>query len=66
MPESTVHGITGEQLVLVHGFDRDMIARLVDAGLATAHREVATGPGRMTIEVVRIKISDAGRRAVEG
>jgi hypothetical protein len=31
-----------------------------------AHREVATGPGGTTIKVVRIKISDAGRQAVEG
>jgi hypothetical protein len=43
-----------------------MIGGLVDEGLAAAQREIVTGPGRTTIEVVRIKISDAGRRAIEG
>ena len=51
-------------LVLAHGFDRDMIAGLVDEGLATAHREASTG--RATIEVVRIRITEAGRMALEG
>jgi hypothetical protein len=53
-------------LVVAHGFDLTMVAALVDAGLATAYREVVTGPGRATIEVVRIRVSDAGRRAIEG
>jgi hypothetical protein len=61
-----VYGIMEDQLVLVHGFDRDVIVGLVDDGLATAQRGVVTGPGRTAIEVVRIKISDAGRRALEG
>jgi hypothetical protein len=60
------HGITEDTLVLAHGFDRTMVAGLVDAGLTTAQREIVTGPGRTTIEAVRIKISDAGRRAIEG
>jgi hypothetical protein len=51
--------------VLVRGFGRDMIAGLVDDGLATAQREVVKGPGGTTMEVVRIKISDAGRGALE-
>jgi hypothetical protein len=60
------HGITENTLVLAHGFDGTMIASLIDAGLATGQREIVTGPGRTTIEVVRIRISDAGRRAIEG
>jgi hypothetical protein len=60
---SIPHGITEDLLALAHGFDRAMIAGLVDAGLAIAHREIVSG--RTTIEVVRITISDAGRQAIE-
>jgi hypothetical protein len=60
---SIPHGITEELLALAHGFDRAMIAQLVDTGLATAQREIVSG--RATIEVVRIRISDAGRQAIE-
>jgi hypothetical protein len=59
--DSVLHGITEDQLALVHGFDRSMIAGLVHAGLATAEREVVTG-----IEMVRIRITDIGRMALEG
>jgi hypothetical protein len=45
------HGITEDQLALVHGFDRAMIASLIHEGLATAEREVVTGPGGAVIEV---------------
>jgi hypothetical protein len=37
--DSILPGVTEDQLALVHGFDRDMIAGLVHAGLATPHRE---------------------------
>jgi hypothetical protein len=60
------HGVTEELLVLAHGFDRTMISGLVNDGLAMAQREVVTGPGRTTIEVVRIRITDPGRMALEG
>jgi hypothetical protein len=40
------HGIAEELLVLAHGFDRATIGGLVHQGLATAEREVVTGPGR--------------------
>jgi hypothetical protein len=60
------HGVTEELLVLAHGFDRSLIAGLVHEGFATAEREVITGPGRRVIEVVRIRITDAGRMALEG
>jgi hypothetical protein len=58
-------GITEEQLVLAHGFDRAMIAGLVFKGLAATEREIVTGPGRAIIEVVRMRITNAGRRALE-
>jgi hypothetical protein len=63
---SIPHGITEDQLALVHGFNRAMIAGLVHEGLTTAEREAVTGPGRAVIEVVRITITEAGRRALEG
>jgi hypothetical protein len=59
--DNVLHGVTEDQLALVHGFERAMIAGLVDEGLATAEREVVTSPGRRVIEVVRIRITDAGR-----
>jgi hypothetical protein len=59
------HGILEGRLALVHGFDRDMIEGLVHEGLATREREVVTGPGRAVMEVARIRITDAGRRALE-
>jgi hypothetical protein len=61
--DSVLHGVTEDQLALVHGFDRDMIAGLMHAGLATPRRETIETGGR-TIEVVRLVITDAGRRVV--
>ena len=62
---SVPHGITEDQLVLAHEFDRTMIAGLIHDGLATAQREIVAVSRRTTIEVVRIKIADAGRMALE-
>jgi len=56
---------TEDLLVLAHGFDSDMIAGLVRRGLATAKRDSMKAGGK-TVEVVRIMITDAGRRAIEG
>jgi hypothetical protein len=61
---SIPHGITEDLLALAHGFDPAMIVGLVGTGLATAQREIVSG--RTTIELVRIRITDAGRRALEG
>jgi hypothetical protein len=58
------HGATEELLVLAHGFDGDMIAGLVRRGFATAQRESMKAGGK-TVEVVQIKITAAGRRAIE-
>jgi len=60
---SDPQGATEELLVLAHGFDSDLIAGLVSAGLATARRETMKAGGR-TIEVVRIRITAAGRDAL--
>ena len=63
---STPDGIIEDLLVLTYEFDSDMIAGLVDEGLATAQRETMAASDRTTIEVARVKISDAGRAALEG
>jgi hypothetical protein len=55
-------GVTEDLLVFAHGFDRAVIAGLVTEGFATARN--VPGPGGTTIGV-HIKISDAGRRALE-
>ena len=52
-------GVT-EVIMHVHGFTRQMLAKLVRAGLATAQSE--TGKA---IAVGRIRITDAGRRWLE-
>jgi hypothetical protein len=62
--DSVLHGVTEDQLALVHGFDRHMIAGLMHAGLATRRSETIETGGR-TIEVIRLIITDAGRRALQ-
>jgi hypothetical protein len=58
------HGVTQDLLLLAHGFDSDVIAALVHIGLAKVRRETIKAGGP-PIEVVRITITDAGRRALE-
>jgi hypothetical protein len=53
-----------EALMLAYGLSAGLIADLVDAGLATAKAE-RMHAGR-PIEVTRIRITDAGRVALEG
>jgi hypothetical protein len=52
-------GVT-EAVMRVHGFTRQMLAKLVRARLATAQTETNTA-----IAVGRIRITDAGRRWLE-
>jgi hypothetical protein len=58
------HGAT-EQRMLVHGFTRRMVTWLVRLGLALRYRVPLRVSGR-TIEVTYVRITDAGRRAIEG
>jgi hypothetical protein len=58
-----LRGCTGATL-LAHGFSVDMIADLVKGGLATAHHETMR-TGRRKIKVARVRITYAGRRALE-
>jgi hypothetical protein len=61
---SSPHGATEALLVRVHGFDSDMVAGLVRAGLATAERETITA-GAKPAEVLRLQITATGRKAIE-
>jgi hypothetical protein len=60
---SSPHGATEALLVRAHGFDSDMVAGLVRAGLAIAERETMKA-GAKPVEVVRLQIT-AGRKAIE-
>jgi DNA-binding PadR family transcriptional regulator len=57
-------GGCSEQLVSAHGFPTELIDKLVEAGFATATTERITGSNR-TLDVKRIKITDAGREALK-
>jgi hypothetical protein len=57
----SVHGHT-EAVMLAHSFTVDQLAVLVRDGLATAEPDMLAG--RPPMKVVRLRITDAGRRAV--
>jgi hypothetical protein len=57
------HGVNAELLVYGHGFKRRVLAGLVRRKLAAAKREVAMAGGK-AIEVVRLRITAAGLRAI--
>src|SRR5262249_38094329 len=50
-------------ILRAHGFSMDMMVELVKAGLATTKRERMVAGGRQT-DVVRVQITEAGRRAL--
>ena len=54
-----------EALMLAHGFRMAPLTDLYIAGLATATVERMVAGGR-TVEIVRMKITDAGRQALAG
>jgi hypothetical protein len=56
------HGST-ESIMMAHGFAIGMLRDLVRDGLATADREIVYA-GRQPIVIVRLRITDAGRRAL--
>jgi len=49
--------------MLAYGFKTELLVELVDAGLATASIE-GTVAGRHRVEVMRMRITAAGRRAL--
>ena len=52
-------------LWVAHGFTLAMLVSLVRDGLADVQAETVS-EGSSTIEIVRIRITGAGRRAIEG
>jgi hypothetical protein len=61
---SNPHGATEALLVRVHGFDSDMVASILRAGLATAERETLNA-GAKPVEAVRLRITPSGQNAIE-
>lgn len=61
---SSGHGVNEELLIRGHGFSRGVLASLVRRRLAVTQREVAMAGGK-AVEVVRMRITAAGRRAIE-
>jgi hypothetical protein len=53
-----------EPLLLTYGFSRKMLASLLRSGLATAQRQTVRVGGQ-PVEVTRIRITEAGRQALE-
>ena len=49
--------------MLAHGFGNALMVELVGDGLATATEERVLA-GKATLEVTRVRITDAGRRAL--
>jgi hypothetical protein len=60
---SSSRGVNAALLIHIHGFKRHVLAGLVRRKLTAAEREVVTAGGR-AIEVVRIRITGAGRKAL--
>jgi hypothetical protein len=54
-----------EAIMLAHGFTTEQVVELVRARLATATAERVVA-GRHTIEIARVRITEAGRRALAG
>jgi hypothetical protein len=52
-----------EAMTLAHGFTIEQMVELVNAGLATATAERVVA-GSRKIEVARVQITEAGRRAL--
>jgi hypothetical protein len=61
---SSPQGATEALLVRAHGFDSNMVGDLVRAEFAIAEREIMKA-GAKPVEVVRVQITAAGRKAIE-
>jgi hypothetical protein len=65
MLAGTPRGLT-EHFLLAHGFSVEMLSSLVLAKLATIVTEPMMARRGVTLMVELIRITDAGRRAIEG
>jgi hypothetical protein len=61
---SSRHGVSAELLVHGYGLSRRILASIVRAGLAAAKHEVVMAGGKR-VEVIRIRITNDGRRVLE-
>jgi hypothetical protein len=52
-----------DALMFANGFTAELLVELVQAGVASAHAERVVA-GSKTIEVARVKITEAGRQAL--
>jgi hypothetical protein len=52
-----------EAIMLAHGFKTELLVDLINAWLATAQTERMVAAGRW-VEVIRFRITEAGRRAL--
>jgi hypothetical protein len=52
-------------IMMAHGFPLKLLVELIRADLATAHREQMVA-GERTMEVILLRITEAGRRALSG
>ena len=59
-------GVSGKVLVIAHGFSAEMLAGLVRDGLATIATETRTVRRGVTYESELLRITPAGRQALEG
>jgi hypothetical protein len=57
------HDGATEAVMLAHGFTVKLLVELVNAGMVTATAERMVAGGR-TMEVARVRITEAGRRAI--
>jgi hypothetical protein len=62
LPAGSADGTT-DALLVAHGFDFDLMARMVRQRLVTATPERVFAAGK-PVEVTRLWITDAGRRAL--
>jgi hypothetical protein len=65
LSEAGPYGYT-EHVLIVHGFTKQLLADLVRDGLATRTPETVRAGGGRSVDVARLRITDAGRRAMEG
>jgi hypothetical protein len=63
LADAGINGVA-EATLLAHGFTRAALAVFVRKGLARARRETVMAGGK-AIEVYRVRITTAGRRALE-
>jgi hypothetical protein len=63
LADAGINGVT-EATILAHGFTRAALAVLMRKGVVRARRQTVAA-GRKAIEVYRVRITTAGRRALK-